>query len=428
MKRLLMLLMTLFLLCGCTPQMQDYTLASVPTELSYPTEYIAPQETRPYLEYATYPVEHPSPNVWGNMVFSTRSNIVHYYDMELRRQVALCSQPNCTHNSEDCTAYLGGSGLTTYQVAGDVAYALIEGNEEDDNRIQFVAKNVVTGERRLLWDLTPEKDNTTIDIDYLDFIIDGETAFIQFRQYDMKETVTDGVFHWENTNNIWYIYEMDLVTGDRTVLSADEVPYADYTLWYGDCLALRATTEDYLLMMDYEPPAEDILSYEEFYVKFPDGDFSAYVYEHFQDYEYVSVNRKTGERKRICGNAQEARIQDSNVYRDQKMSFVDDGWVCVYDGRTGEVTRYFEQENIGFQNLLDGRIIYNVWVDEEGGPSEFYWYDLTTGEKQQFQKGVSPMIFSIRGETEDCFIGLYKGIEKRITKQDFYNENYDNAF
>lgn len=426
MKRLLMILMTLFLLCGCTPQMQDYTLASVPTELSYPTEYIAPQETRPYLEYATYPVEHPSPNVWGNMVFSTRSKIVHYYDMELRRQVALCSQPNCTHNTEDCTAYLGGSGSTTYQVVGDLAYALIQENPDDGGKTQFIAQNVVTGERNLLWDLTPEKDNTTLD--YLDFIIDGEAAFIQFRQYDMEETVTDGVFHWEDTNIIWYIYEINLATGERTVLSADEVPNADYTLWYGDCLALRATTEDYLLIIDYEPPAEDLLSYEDFYEKYPEGDLSAYVFEHQQDYAYVSINRKTGERKRICGNAQEARIQDSNVYRDQKMSFVNDGWVCVYDGRTGEVTRYFEQESIGFQNLLDGRIIYNVWNHEESDSYEFYWYDLTTGEKQQFQKGVALMIFSIRGETEDCFIGLYKGIEKRITKQDFYNENYDAAF
>ena len=426
MKRILILLLSVLLLCGCTPRISDYTLATVPTTVGTTEAPIETTQPKEYREYATYPVEHPAPNVWGDMYFSTRSKIVHYYDMELRRQVALCSQPNCTHNSENCTAYLGGSGSITYQVVGDVAYALLEGNEEDDNTIQFVAKNVVTGERRLLWDLTPEKDNTTID--YLDFIIAGETAFIQFRQYDMEETVTDGVFHWENANNIWYIYEIDLVTGERTVLSADEVPYADYTLWYGDCLALRATTEDYLLMIDYEQPAADILSHEEFYKKYPDGDFEAYIFENFQDYEYVSVNRKTGERKRICGNAQEARIQDSNVYRDQKMSFVNDGWVCVYDGCTGEVTRYFEQENIGFQNLLDGRIIYNVWIDEVGGASEFYWYDLTTGEKQQFQKGVSPMIFSIRGETEDCFIGLYKGIEKRITKQDFYNENYDNAF
>lgn len=418
--------MVLLLLYGCTPQMQDYTLSTFQPEQTLPTETVLPLETRPYREYATYPVEHPSPNVWGNMVFSTRSKIVHYYDMELRRQVALCSQPNCTHNTEDCTAYLGGSGSSTYQVVGDVAYVLIQENPDDGGKTQFIAQNVVTGERNLLWDLTPEKDNTTLD--YLDFIIDGEAAFIQFRQYDMEETVTDGVFHWEETNIIWYIYEINLATGERTVLSADEVPNADYTLWYGDCLALQATSEDYLLMIDYEPPAEDLLPYEDFYEKYPEGDLSAYVFEHQQDYAYVSINRKTGERKRICGNAQEARIQDSNVYRDQKMSFVNDGWVCVYDGRTGEVTRYFEQESIGFQNLLDGRIIYNVWIPEEGDSYEFYWYDLTTGEKQQFQKGVALMIFSIRGETEDCFIGLYKGIEKRITKQDFYNENYDAAF
>lgn len=426
MKRLLMLLMVLLLLCGCTPRIQDYTLSTFQTAQTLPTETVYPQETRSYREYMTYPVVHPSPNVWGNMVFSTRSKIVHYYDMELRRQVALCSQPNCTHNTEDCTAYLGGSGSTTYQVVGDVAYVLIQENPDDGGKTQFISQNVVTGERNLLWDLTPEKDNTTLD--YLDFIIDGGTAFIQFRQYDMEETVTDGVFHWEDTNIIWYIYEINLATGERTVLSADEVPNADYTLWYGDCLALQATSEDYLLMIDYEPPAEDLLSYEDFYKKYPERDLSAYVFEHQQDYAYVSINRKTGERKRICGNAQEARIQDSNVYRDQKMSFVNDGWVCVYDGRTGEVTRYFEQESIGFQNLLDGRIIYNVWIPEEGDSYEFYWYDLTTGEKQQFQKGVALMIFSIRGETEDCFIGLYKGIEKRITKQDFYNENYDAAF
>lgn len=426
MKKCLIVLVISLLLCGCTPQMQDYTLSTAPTEQMLPTDSMVPLETRPYREYATYPVEHPSPNVRGNLVFSTRSKIVHYYDMDLRRQVALCSQPNCTHNTQACTAYLGGSGSTTYQVVGDVAYALIQENPDDGGKTQFIAQNVVTGERNLLWDLTPEKDNTILD--YLDFIIDGNTAFIQFRQFDMVETITDGRYHWDYQNICWVIYEIDLNTGARTLLSSDEVPYDPPIERMGDCLALRATTEEYLLMIDYEPPAEDVLSREAFYEQFPDGDYYEYVYEHFQDYEYVSVNRRTGQRKRICGDAQVARISDSCVYRDQKMSFVNDGWVCVYDGRTGEVTRYFQQENIGFQNLLDGRIIYNVWIPEEGDSYEFYWYDLTTGEKQQFQKGVSTMIFSIMGETEDCFIGNYKGIEKRITKQDFYNENYENAF
>ena len=89
MKRTLILFLIVLLLCGCTPQRTDYTLASAPTEQTLPSDPVIPLETRPYREYATYPVDHPAPNVWGDMYFSTRSNIVHYYDMELRRQVAL---------------------------------------------------------------------------------------------------------------------------------------------------------------------------------------------------------------------------------------------------------------------------------------------------------------------------------------------------
>ena len=425
MKKCLIVLVISLLLCGCTPQMQDYTLSTAPTEQMLPTDSMVPLETRPYREYATYPVEHPAPNVWGNMVFSTRSKIVHYYDMELRRQVVLCSQPNCTHSSEDCTAYLGDSGSTTYQVVGDMAYALIQENAENGSKIQFVAKNMVTGERNVLWDLTPEKENRFID--YLDFSVEGDSAYIQFRQYDMEEVESEGVFSWEYRNILWYALEMDLTSGQRTVLFLDEVPDYPHTILYGDRLVLGAVTDDFLLIMDYEPPEEDLLTEKAYYEKYPNGDFWAYLYEHYQDYEYISLNRNTGERKRICGDNQAAKIADSCVYRDKKMSFMDEGCICIYDGRTGEVTRCFEQENIGFQNLLDGRIIYNVWTHEEGGPAEFYWYDLTTGEKQQFQKGISLMIFSITGETEDCFIGLMGGIEKRIAKQDFYNENYNAA-
>ena len=43
---------------------------------------------------------------------------------------------------------------------------------------------MVTGERKVLWDMTPEKENRFID--YLEFVIVGDIAFIQFRQYDME--------------------------------------------------------------------------------------------------------------------------------------------------------------------------------------------------------------------------------------------------
>ena len=74
----------------------------------------------------------------------------------------------------------------------------------------------------------------------------------------------------------------------------------------------------------------------------------------------------------------------------------------------------------------DGRIIYNI-CKEDGG-YEYFWYDLSTGETQQFQRGIDLMIFSLSEETADYFIGYYKGSNLYISKQDWYNENYDAVF
>ena len=113
------------------------------------------------------------------------------------------------------------------------------------------------------------------------------------------------------------------------------------------------------------------------------------------------------------------------------MALVDGTTVCVYDGYTGQVTPYFEQDRIGLLTLLDGRIVYNVYPEEGSGTEEwdFFWYDLTTGESRQFQEGIGTMVFSVHEETADYFHGSYNGRSNCfISKQDFYNENYDAAF
>ena len=109
------------------------------------------------------------------------------------------------------------------------------------------------------------------------------------------------------------------------------------------------------------------------------------------------------------------------------MFFADNDTVFMYDGHTGQVTPCFTQADVILIRYYDGRVWCNTRAEYETD-AEFYWYDLQTGEKQQFQKGVSPMIFSIHGETEDYFYGLGPGTTRGISKQDFYNENYDAAF
>lgn len=384
MKRLVLVLLAVLLLCGCSRDLADYTLNAVPTTLPTEETKDPTDETREFREYATYPVERPSDRVIGNAFYYTDSRYVYYYDVDLRRRVVLCSQPNCTHSDDGCTAYLGGGERNCYQVVGDTVYALVQ----NDVTVQLIAKNLVTGQRWLIWDLTPEKDETHIQYAWMS--MDGNSAFVTYEQYD--SLFEDGVL--KETNRQYHAYDVDLTTGERKPLLDEKILSFSYPS-FSHCTVTIAT-EKYLLLR-------------------------------VPGYGYYSVNRETGMRTRICGNHEEARLTDIAVYREKSMSFVDGNTVCVYDGRTGNVTRYFQQENIGFQNLLDGRIIYNVRTGE-GMEYDFFWYDLTTGEKQQFQKGIKGMVFSVLWETEDYFVGLYEGTDHFLSKQDFYNENYDAAF
>ena len=178
MKRILILLLSALLLCGCTPQIPDYTLATVPTTAETKEAPIETTQLKEYRDYATYPVEHPTDNVSGNLWYEERSLIVSAYDTDLRRKVVLCSQPSCTHNDRDCPAYLGGSIGTIYVVRGDVAYALIDDSEKS-GEITFVSQNLITGQRELIWDLTPEKD---VVRERFQLSVDGRTAFLYFEQ------------------------------------------------------------------------------------------------------------------------------------------------------------------------------------------------------------------------------------------------------
>lgn len=125
MKKILIFLLPVLLLCGCTPQVSDYTLPTVST----PPETTVPPtdttQTKEYREYTTYPVEHPTDNVSGDLWYEENALVVSCYDTDLRRKVVLCSQPSCTHSNRDCAAYLGGSMGTLYVVRGDTAYALM---------------------------------------------------------------------------------------------------------------------------------------------------------------------------------------------------------------------------------------------------------------------------------------------------------------
>lgn len=158
MKRLILILVFTLILSGCSHELTDYTLNTVPTNEATEDTNPIPDETKPYREYATYPVHQPADHIVENYYYYANSQIVSYYDVEIQRRVVLCSQPNCTHSTEECTAFLGSAHQAKYQVVGDNAYALIN-DYPNGGKVRFISLNLVSGERKVLWDLTPERRN-----------------------------------------------------------------------------------------------------------------------------------------------------------------------------------------------------------------------------------------------------------------------------
>ena len=411
MKRILILLLSALLLCGCTPQIPDYTLATVPTTAETEEAPIETTQLKEYRDHATYPVEHPTDNVSGNLWYEERSLIVSAYDTDLRRKVVLCSQPSCTHNDRDCPAYLGGGIGTIYVVRGDVAYALIDDSEKS-GEITFVSQNLITGQRELIWDLTPEKD---VVRERFQLSLDGSTAFLSFEQYKLVLHELDYI----PEDSRCYGYAIDLNTGEREVLLDSEKLVLANAEYGGGELFVQACSEQYILLSTIEYTFVP-MGPEDYYTQNPSEDYDAYLEENPPQSinEIVSINRATGERKKLCDSL-EAMLMDMGAFRDKQMSFVRDDTMCIYDGHTGQVTEYFTNEDICMHRLADGRIFYTL--GEDSGEFSHWYYDPNTGEHHEH-------FLYIYGETRDCFrIYTDKGY-RFITKQDWYNENYDAAF
>ncbi len=432
MKRCLsiILLLTLLLLAGCREQLPGYTLEVPTTEPTTEAPTTIMTQPKEYRQYPTYPVERPSDKAVGNALYYTEARAVSYYDTELRRTIYMCSQPNCAHSDERCHAYLGGSMGSSYIVDGDLVYALVYAFDWDGT-IRLIERNLITGNTRTLMDLTPGENMIR---EQFSFSLSGEEGFLTFRQYEMEYTFEGSYSYCEEKNAIQYSYAIDLKTGEQELLLEAHIPSVQGYAFSGSAIVPQLCTQDHLLIHEVE--FKDILplSQEEYYKQEPNGDYLAYTKEVFRDFAsdaHYAVDRKTGERKQLCGDSFNARIEDLLCMRDKKLAFVENDTVCIYNGYTGEVTPIFEQERIGFLSLLDGRIIYNVYPEEGSGTEvwDYFWHDLTTGETHRFQEGISTMVFSIHGETADYFQGIYNGRSNCfISKQDFYNENYDAAF
>jgi hypothetical protein len=128
---------------------------------------------------------------------------VSYYDVDLRRNVTLCSQPNCKHSDESCKAYLG-QGVRGYQVEGDWAYTVVDNTREAGSCL-LLRQNYVTGERQTLVDLTPPEGYS---IEQVGYSIIGDEIFYGYDTYIYTPENTPD-YSYVNHNRFTYRYNFN---------------------------------------------------------------------------------------------------------------------------------------------------------------------------------------------------------------------------
>ncbi len=416
MKKLWSIFLMLILLTGCAQPVKEYDLsteqATTPTVME---ETTVQREERPQRVYTTYPTTD------SNRRYNSDAR-VSYYDVDLRRDVTLCSQPNCKHSDESCKAYLG-QGVRGYQLVGDWAYAVADNTREAGSCL-LLRQNYVTGERQVLVDLTPPEGYS---IEYPSFSFVGEDIFYMYDTYILAPEATLG---YQYVDHKQFTYRYDLENGESELLM--EEPVQPVTQFVEKQLLTGLSTEKFWVIMRMELPETPKQSEDgniEYGGKWMDwGDYMEEMDKAYPKKVY-SINLETGEETFLYFDGQ-ANMQDGACYVDKGCSYVVDNTLYIYDGYTGEVRECFYQENLGWQGYLDGRIFYNFHDGEQHtGEYRFFWYDLTTGEVQEFNQGYDSFAFGLDEETADYFYSRFGYNGKHwISKQDFYNENYDNAF
>lgn len=421
MKKVLILICLLILLSGCAAKeiQPEYTLpipSDRETEAS-PTEQGAGtgSVSTPLREYITYPVEHPSDCVEGNKYYYTDTARVCYYDFDRMMSVTLCSQPNCKHNDESCNAFIAPKTTETelrYLVREGVVYAIF--SEDAGHSLRLITLDPITGDRTTL----VEYDAGERFVQYLNLTVDGNVIYYVYNEYGISDSGS-----CTGETNRCYLY--DLTTGQTQLLQETVQPDIEGFGFSTGGLVLYVCTENFYVYEKVEPWTELPLGVQEFVSQGNDVDtYFEYVMDFLPDRALYIVNRKTGEEQYFADSLDDLRIQDMySAYCDKKMSFVRDDTFCIYDGRTGEITELFYAENVGYQALADGRIFYNTYSEGENGEAVWtdYWYDITTGEHL-----IRPNSnLGILHETETHFI---TSINTFISKQDYYNGNYDKTF
>lgn len=410
------------LLSGCYSAMPEQTVPTEPeqtttsemTQTSVPSENT--EETEIEKELKTF-VTYPAPHVYSQDVtpasllpaedggFYIPTTTVVKYMQEDGSQMIMCGVGGCKHSDNTCPAYFKGiSCLSVYN--GKFIVATDEQAKLGGTAILY-RSDPVSGNRRELcrWNADQE---STVYADTVQCIAD--TAFCSLIYYN------------EETKTYSYVLSsVSILDGSQRVLRTCE----------GNESMRLFGIVDRGLIVETRELTQEPMNYYEFFAANPDADQEAY-----DAYWFDAVEQNTDIRLELidmAGGVIETITNSESGYLSpvgsaascwgQYVIYQEGTELICYDTENQTHKVLAEGETVNYM-IFDGRAMQILRGDDR---YHYMLWDIFTDECIELSQEmlyITPYV-----ETDDAFIGLgsaYHGAVL-ISKQDFYNEVYDNV-
>lgn len=343
------------------------------------------------------------------------SNPITYFDIAHEARIVMCNQAGCSHNTDDCPAYM--PGLRYLLATEEAVYALCESS----GSISLVKLDLHTYVKTTEWFIANNENR---------FYSIGTGCYSSGHIYfDYDEITTSESRTYTNVYNT--------ETGETSLLFAEtELASFDVKGAYGNTVLTVWSEYD-------EAP----MQIEEYLSQHPDMDQMECAEEYYNVYltEFGKEHHTGGLRfydaetmqytdayPALQGDSEETPninlSSDSCCFGEYLLYKLGDA-VMRYSLKTGERELLVEEPSIINGHLLDGKLIYLTYVNNI---LQIHVYDLQNGTDTIIDNAgnTETMTFGIYTETEDAFIGFDDYVNHDqgwILKEDFYNGRYENA-
>lgn len=390
-------------------------------------------------------------------IFSLKNNHMQYYDFDQKKSYILCSKPNCTHNSEECSSwYEAESDVLGFAYHNDKMYAFFY--NEEKNSYELTEMNLTGEERRVIAsiDMGTYKSGEWVINHITDRVhYAGEMVWVTLNKQYIEDTEKNIMFETQAQ-----CVGIHLDTGEISYLN--EVNFDTQNTKYG----IKGITTDKVLIIK-EKAAEKMLTEEKFYQAYQSGMISGQIFEEAEDaydayskvwfphatkwneeYLYYDVNTK--EMISLEKMEKKEMIEGTEVVGYWN-AFIFNGWyegkllcntaadigesstVFLWDLESNEKENLFEIKNGGCllvksdNDIMESicnksQVLYCEYVDET--TAQIFKYDLGTGETIPLFLDSRQISFRMEDETSDRYIGK---VEEGRTYCWIWKEDYENG-